>query len=209
MHPERATWIMTCESNPMSARISAFLYRISSVWSALAITLVYGWFMVNVMQPESERSAAYAGDWGAPDRNIFYTPDELYDNLADWPPEGREAYIEFRLSLDILWALAYTGFLVTIMSCALRYATQATDRRRLLNVVPLITLASDYLENALGIAAVVNAAARPAALAWLLTGATSVKWISLVVAHLLLVYALGLAALTAIRNRRERRESEL
>jgi hypothetical protein len=174
----------------MAIKLSDFLYRASSVWTALLATLIYAYFIAVVMPAQSVDSAAYAGDWGAPDRHLFYTPDELYTAIEQWDAAGRQDYIEFRLGLDIVWALAYTGFLIGWTSCALRYAFPTTDRRRLLNLWPLITLLSDYTENALGILLVANQSSRMDTIAWLAATSSGVKWVSLVIAHLLLLYAL-------------------
>lgn len=181
-------------------KLSGVLYQVSSIWTAVAATLVYGFFIATVMPEQSADSVAYAGDWGAPDRHLFYTPDELYAAITTWGEAGRADYISFRLGLDIVWALAYTAFLVTLISCALRYAFDKNDRRCLLNTWPLITLLSDYTENALGIWLVSNYDHRLDVLAWATTGISALKWISLVLAHVILVYALISALRTRLRS---------
>ena len=181
-------------------KISDLLYRLSSIWTALAATLIYGFFIATIMPAQSIDSAAYAGDWGAPDRHLFYTPDELYASITTWGEAGRDDYISFRLGLDIVWALAYTGFLVGWISCALRYAFVASDWRRLLNVWPLITIGCDYAENALGILLVANYSTRLDLVAWLATGSSALKWVSLVLAHGILIYALASALLKKLRE---------
>jgi hypothetical protein len=183
----------------MLQKISAALYRISSIWTVVAAIVVYGFFIARVMPAQSADSAAYAGDWGAPDRHFFYTPDELYTAVATWGDAGRQDYIAFRLGLDIVWALAYTAFLLTITSYALRAAFPIGDRRRLLNLIPLIPLVCDYLENALGITLVSAFPQRLDGLVWLATLTTGAKWSTLAVAHLVMLYALGAAAWARFR----------
>jgi len=186
---------------PILQKISGLLYRLSSVWTAIAVTLIYGFFIASVMPSQSADSASYAGNWGAPDRHLFYTPDELYASITTWGEAGRNDYISFRLGLDILWALAYTGFLVGWISCALRYAFNKTDWRRLLNLWPLITLCSDYAENALGILLVANYSNRLDLVVWLAASITAFKWVSLVLAHGILIYALVCAMAKKLKNR--------
>ena len=181
-------------------KISNLLYRLSSLWTAIAITLIYSFFIATVMPSQSADSAAYAGDWGAPDGHLFYTPDELYASISTWGEAGRDDYISFRLGLDILWALAYTGFLVSWISCALRYSFYDTDSRRLLNLWPLITLFSDYAENALGILLVTNYNTQLNFIAWLAASTSAIKWVSLVLAHGILLYALGHALRKKLRG---------
>jgi len=173
--------------------LSGQLYRFFNIWSAVAVTLLYGFFIATVMPAQSADSLAYAGEWGAPDRHFFYTPDELYVAVSTWGETGRQDYIRFRLGLDIIWALAYGGFLLGWISVLLRSVLAPGDSRRLLNLVPLIAIFADYSENALGITLVRWHETRLDGLAWLAAGTTSLKWVSLVIAHLILVYALWLA----------------
>lgn len=169
--------------------VSKLAYRIFTIPASILVTLVYVWFIVSVMPEQSLQSAEYAGDWGAPDRHFFYTPDELYAEISGWSEAGRDHYINFRLGLDILWALAYTGFLCGWISVLLNSTVPSGDPERLLNLFPLITLVADYSENFLGIWLVANSATRMDAVAWLATGITGGKWMTLVMAHGILIYA--------------------
>ena len=175
------------------AYLSKHLYRYSSWISVLVVTLIYGLFISQIMTPHAIEMRSFAGDWGAPDGHLFYTSTELYAHLSNWSTAGREHYVRFRLGLDPLWALTYTAFLVTLSSVALRRGTTPEDPRRLLNLMPLIPMAADLLENGLGIILV---STLPARLNWLATvmGLVSfIKWASLLIAHLILLYSLGLA----------------
>jgi hypothetical protein len=184
----------------MMEYISKRLYSCSSWVSVLAATLLYGLFISQVMAPHAIEMRSFAGEWGAPDGHLLYTPKELYEHISAWTAAGRKHYVNFRLGLDPLWALTYTAFLVTLSSVALRRGTADGDPRRRLNLVPLIPLAADLLENGLGIVLV---SCLPTRLNWLaaLMGAVSfTKWISLVIAHLVLVYALVLAGRVIMRR---------
>ena len=183
----------------MLIRLSRALHRISSVWTIGLAIMVYGYFLAVVMPEEGARSQTYAGDWGTPDSRFFFNPDDLYRQIALWGEAGRAQYISFRIGLDIVWALVYTAFLVTVTSVALRRAFAPNHPQRKLNLIALIPLLSDYSENTLGIIIASNFPDRLDALAWLASGVTSVKWISLSAAHLVMLYALGMA----IRNWRQ------
>jgi len=182
---------------PLLTGISSALYRVSNIWTALLVTLVYAFFIATVMPAQSADSLSYAGQWGAPDRHFFYTPDEFYTAVSTWGDAGRADYINFRLGLDIVWALAYSGFLIGWISILLRLGVATSDNRRLLNTWPLVTLLSDYSENALCIALVHWHAERLDPLVWLAATFTSVKWLSLVLGHAILLYAIW----RAIRRR--------
>lgn len=184
----------------MMEYISKRLYSCSSWISVLASTLLYGLFITQIMAPHAIEMRNFAGDWGAPDGHLFYTPSELYGHISAWSAAGREHYVHFRLGLDPLWALTYTAFVITLSSVALRRGTAEGDPRRRLNLVPLIPLAADLLENGLGIILV---SSLPTGLDWLaaLMGAVSfAKWMSLAIAHLVLVYALLLAGRAITRR---------
>jgi hypothetical protein len=180
--------------------LSNLLYRCSSWQTIIFATLVYGFFMAAVMIPHAEEMRSFAGDWGAPDGHLFYTPDELYTQVSTWGDAGRTHYISFRLGLDPLWALAYTSFLITITSVALRRATLPDDQRRYLNLVPLIPMSADLAENALGIALMSAYPTKLEWLAWLTATTSSFKWVTLGLAHLLMLYAVGSALNAMIRR---------
>lgn len=158
-------------------------------------------FLVFVMAPESVAIAAYAGEWGSPDGHWFYTPDKLYHELSNWGDAGREHYVAFRLGLDPVWALAYTLFLVTITSVALRGAFAADDQRQLLNLVALLPMLADLSENALGIIIVSNYPQRLDALAWTTTSISGFKWLTMTIAHIIMLYAVGAALVRYVRQR--------
>lgn len=182
------------------ARLSAWLHRVSNVWTALAAVALYVFFLATVMPAQSTDSRRYAGDWGAPDGHLFYTPDTLYAELANWDAAGRADYIDFRLGPDFIWAIAYTGFLVTLTSPMLRRVYPAGDWRRQLNLPALIPLLCDYAENGLGIWLVAHTETRLDALAWLAAGTTCFKWVTLVIAHLILLFAAAASIRSLVRR---------
>jgi hypothetical protein len=162
--------------------------------------LVYAVYLWSVMPDQSLESRAYAGAWGGPDRHFCYTPDELYAQVATWGAAGRRQYINFRLGLDIGFALTYAAFLVTVTSVAARRAWPGDARRRQLNLVALLPMACDLLENALGIGLVAAFPTRLDAVAWLAAAVTALKWTSLALAHVVLVYTLVVAAARVVER---------
>ena len=181
--------------------LSAWLHRLSSAMTIVLAIVMYGVFLSFVMVPESTTITAYAGEWGSPDGHWFYMPDELYRELSAWGDAGRAHYVDFRLGLDPVWALVYTAFLVTITSVALRKAFGPDDQRQLLNVIALLPMLADLTENALGIVIVSNYPDRLDALAWAATSVSAFKWATMVIAHLIMLYALGTALARYTRQR--------
>lgn len=180
--------------------LSDWLYRFSTWHTIVLAILVYGFFMAAVMIPHAEEMRSFAGDWGAPDGHLFYTPDELYAQISEWGDAGRAHYISFRLGLDPLWALAYTSFLITVTSVALRRATPISDRRRLFNLFPLLPMAADLAENLMGIALMSAYPTELTGLAWLTATTSCFKWLTLALAHLLMLYALSIALRAALQR---------
>ena len=170
------------------------LDQLSSAWTIALTIVIYAIYLTSIMPAQSIESRVYAGDWGGPDRHFFYTPDELYAAVATWGPAGRRQYIDFRLGLDIGFALTYAAFLATVTSVALRRAWPGEARRRQLNLTALLPMGCDLLENALGIALVGAFPARLEAVAWLAAGVTALKWLSLSLAHIVMLYAVAAAA---------------
>ena len=106
------------------------------------------------------------------------------------------------MTLDPLWALTYTAFLVFLTSVALRYCQADRDWRRNLNVLPLIPMSADLLENLFGMLLMTAYPERLEWLAWLAAATSSLKWASLGLAHLIMLYALALAAIHFGQTRR-------
>lgn len=185
-----------------AAALSASLHRMSRTWTLLAATALYAFFLSTIMPQQAQDSASYAGEWGGPDRHFFYTPDELYTHIPTWNESGRRDYIQFRLSWDIGWAFAYTLWLVTAISLALRGGFAQGHPQRKLNLPALLPGLLDLAENFAGIVLVANADDRLDTLAWFTASLTGAKWITLVLAHLILLYALGAAAVAAVRRRK-------
>jgi hypothetical protein len=180
--------------------ISDWLYRYSNWPALLLITLLYAYFIAFVMAPQATSMQLLIGDWGAPDGHLFYTPDTLYTQLLGWSIAGQQHYINFRVGLDPIWAFIYSTFLVVSIGIALRYATAWDDKRRTLNLFPLIPMLADLSENLLGITLVYTLPQRIDWLAWLTALTTGTKWLTLAAAHLIMLYAVGLAAIVWLRS---------
>ena len=185
-----------------AGKLSAGLYRAANAWTLLAAIALYGFFLASVMPQQARDSQAYADDWGAPDRHLFYTPDKLYQHVPDWPAAGRQDYIQFRLGWDIGWAFTYTLFLVSATGLALRRAFPAGHPQRRLILAALVPGLLDLAENAVGIVLVANADTRLDGLAWFAASLTATKWVTLALAHAILVYAIGTALWRILGERR-------
>jgi hypothetical protein len=178
------------------------LEQLASGWTLLLAVGIYAFYLASVMPAQSRESQAYAGDWAGPDRQFFYTPEEFYTQIATWGDAGRRHYVDFRLGLDIGFALSYAAFLITVTGVAGRKAWPHDRRRQLLLLIPLVPMGCDLLENALGIALVSSFPQRYPGVAWLAAVATAAKWLSLALAHVVMLAALVAAAARVIARPR-------
>ena len=185
----------------MLAALSCRLQRVSDWRTILLVLLLYNIFLSQVMAPHAEEMRSFAGDWGAPDGHLFYTPDKLYSELTTWGDAGRQHYIDFRLGLDPVWALLYTAFLVTTLSVALRRIYPMSSRMQQLNLLPLIPMLADLAENFMGVALVSAFPERMDWLAWIATSTSSIKWITLTIGHLIMLIAVAVAVWLALSAR--------
>ena len=153
------------------------------------------------MVPHSAQTREFAGDWGAPDQQLFYTPDQLYTELATWGDAGRQHYVDFRLGLDPVWALLYTAFLVTMISVAMRQLYPPESWMRRLNLLPLVPMLADLTENMLGVVLVSQFPERMDMLAWIAATVSGSKWVTLALAHVVMLIAVAAAVWVALKRR--------
>jgi hypothetical protein len=177
------------------------LYRLANFRGIALATAAYAAFLILVMAPQAEVMQQTAGEWGAPDGHFVYTPDEMYRHLSEWGDEARAAYTKFRLTLDPLWALVYGSFLLTITGTALRRCVATDSSWRKLILLPLLPMSADIAENFFGIALVAALPERIEWLAWLMAATTSFKWLTLALAHVVMVAVIAAALARAWRSR--------
>ncbi|HYF62236.1 MAG TPA: hypothetical protein VD886_05435 [Herpetosiphonaceae bacterium] len=127
--------------------LSAWFSRASSWPAALAATVVFAVFLTVVLPQQSRATRAVTGGARSPDTALFYTPAELYEIAEIYGPAGRAAYVRARWTFDVVWPLAYTAFLTTMLSIVVGRVAAAGSPWRLANLAPLVGMLCDYLEN--------------------------------------------------------------
>ena len=78
----RLTALPAACDRQLMGTLSDLLYRVSSWRTILLAVLIYALFLSRVMVPHAAEMQSFAGDWGAPDRHFFYTPDELHSGTG-------------------------------------------------------------------------------------------------------------------------------
>lgn len=130
-----------------------------------------------------------------------FTADGVYQRLADFGEDGRDAYFRMMLSMDILFPLAFTTFLVLWARYVVSRADPGPSLRRLLPLLPLGYLIADVAEN-LSIAWLIQAyPSRHDGLAGVLGYMTVVKRVCMIAA---LFSSLALTAWSLAIGQRQR-----
>jgi hypothetical protein len=128
-----------------SDRIIAMTSR-RTMLIALAGLMITG-FLVNGRPFGIAELIRITGGVGAPDMEIFCTPDQVYAFLAVMGEAGRAFYLTHIALLDMLVPFFYALFLSTAITWFLNRWLPAGSRWHRLNVVPVIGGICDYLEN--------------------------------------------------------------
>jgi hypothetical protein len=128
-------------------KLSNLLCRVSTGWAALAAVAIFVLFTALVLPGQASNAAAETGSDVSPDTSFIYTPSDLYEMAEAYGPEGRRAYVRARFTFDLIWPIVYFAFLASTVSWLGARAFGADSYWRLLNLVPVLGVAFDYLEN--------------------------------------------------------------
>ncbi len=132
----------------MLARISSFLYRLSSGPVTLVALIGFLLFGGLVLPTQAQRADAYSNGADSPDSSFFYSKTDLYEMAKAYGETGRAEYIRARFTFDLIFPLVYLTFLATSISWVFAHAfPDAANRWRLLNLFPVFGVLFDYLEN--------------------------------------------------------------
>ena len=173
-------------------RLSAFFYKLSSGWLTLAALAGFLLFAILVLPTFTTRTAEFSHGAGVPDLKLFYTGSQLFSMAEAYGAAGRQAFIDLHCTLDLVFPLIYTFFFATSTSWLLRKGIPVSSRWRLLNLVPLAAFILDICENS-GTSLVMMHFPQPSPVAQFLAPIfTPLKWISVVLAVVLLFVALVL-----------------
>ena len=183
-------------------RFSAWLYKVSTGWVALAGLIIFLLFITLVLPGQAAGADTISEQVGSPDMSFFYTPGELYEMAESYGEQGRAAYIQARFTFDLIWPLVYTLFLSTAVSWAFQRAFTSESRWRWANLAPILGMAFDYAEN-ISTALVMYRYPTPSdILAAIAPFFTAIKWIFVAGSFVLLVIGIITVILQTIRKHR-------
>ena len=166
----------------------SFLNRICTIPALILATLVFACFILYFLPMQKTATAQYTENAGSVGLSFFPMPDTIYDWAEVYGPEGRRAFINTWLTYDFLWPLSFTSLYLVFIGIAMRYVHGPKAAR--LCALPLVTLLMDYLENILAIIIMSWYPSRLEIVAWGLTGANALKWISMGAVSALFFYGL-------------------
>ncbi len=175
--------------------------KVSRGWVVLLSLLIFVLFMVFVLPVQSRQADADTGGAGSPDMSLFYAPETLFDFAEAYGPDGRQAYIQARLTFDVVWPLVYAFFLTTSLSWLLNNGLKAGSFWRCLNLFPVTGLVLDYFENLTAVLVMARYPTRAVLPAYLASIFTPVKWAFVSGSFVLLLIAGAIALIKRFEMR--------
>ena len=190
----------------MISRISLGLYRVCNGWVAALATLIFFVFSGTWLPSQGKAADVYTNGFPAPDTTFtYYTAADLQTWFAGYGATGRADYVQARYTFDLAWPLVYTFFLVAVLSWLRPKVTGQTSRWRMLNALPLLVLACDYIENIMGGILANSFPASNPLLANTMAFFTLTKWVFITVAFV----AVAVTGILALVKRFSKDKGEL
>ena len=131
----------------MLLRLSSWIDRVSTGRVTLAALALFLLFMILVLPRQAASAQAAAGGAGSPDTSLLYTTQDLYRFAESYGETGIQAYVQARITFDVVFPLVYGFFLVTALSWLYARSFRAVSRWQQANLVPLVAVLFDFLEN--------------------------------------------------------------
>lgn len=177
----------------MLTRLSKWLTKFSTQWTALISVVIFTLFTLFVLPGQSNSSNAQLSEVGSPDLSFYYSSTELYQMANTYGEQGRQDYISERFTFDLIWPLVYGSFLIFTVGWLLKIAIPVDSSRQRLNLLPLFGMMFDYLENLSTSLVMFRFPAQTPIIDWLAGIFTALKWILISGSFIILIIVLILA----------------
>jgi hypothetical protein len=187
----------------MLTRLSLWLSKLSTQWTALISVVIFTLFTVLVLPGQSANSTAQIGENGSPDLLFYYSSEKLYQMAESFGEQGRSAYISARFTFDLIWPLVYGFFLVSTLGWLFKIAFPEGSIWQRANLLPVAGVIFDYLENISTSLVMGRYPAQTPILDWLAGIFTAFKWIAIGGSFVLLIAALLLALFKKVSRKSE------
>ncbi len=160
-----------------------FLEKISSGPLVIVSIFIFALCIAVILPAQQAKTKEYAGDAGSVDTSFFPQPDQVYEIAEAYGEEGRAKYIKARYTFDVIWPLAYTFFMVALITFCAKKIFGDGSKWIHLNLVAIGPIVFDFIEN--GFAMVVMSAypEHMDGAAYVMGTATMIKWVIMGVAQ--------------------------
>jgi hypothetical protein len=172
----------------MLKRLSFWLSVKSTGGVALLSVVIFGLFTVLVLPVQTAISEQKTPGTGSPDLSFYYSAADLYQMTAEYGEQGRAAYIQARVTFDLVWPLVYTFFLVSGISWLISQAFPGQSVWQEANLLPVTGMIFDYLENISTSLVMWRYPVQTPIVAGLAGIFTALKWILIAVSVVILVF---------------------
>lgn len=179
----------------MLTNLSNTLKKYANGWLVLLLLAGEMFFNLVILPGQQAKLESTPGAAGPIDLLFFYTPEKVYGMIASYGDEIRASYRTFELTGDIAYPIVYTLFFSLAITWLFQRGFPTSSNMHKYNVVPFGAWLFDLFENLCIVAMLSIYPATPAALAWVATIFTMIKWLFVVPTVLLLLYGLVKAAM--------------
>ncbi len=134
--------------------------------------------MAGFIMPAAERDIKqYSGGNTVIDLHFSYTPDQAYQLLDSYGPDGRKYYFFAEATADTVYVLIYTLFFLGLLVWLYKNKIHREERLKILLALPVIALCFDFLENICVLTLLTRFPERLDQLAYLSAIFTGGKWL--------------------------------
>jgi hypothetical protein len=148
----------------MIQKLSNWLVKNAKGWLILLMMGLFFLFNLVIMPNGKKWLGGTTDEVGAIDLTFGASPETLFEKVAAYGEQGRNAYRIFALTADVGYPIVYSIFLGLAITWFFRRAFPAGSWLQWLNLVPFAALVFDILEN-LGIVGLLST--YPQQLTWL------------------------------------------
>ena len=160
----------------MFRNLSDRFYKWAKGWLVLILLVLDGFFSGFLLPLIQGMMQDGQGGVQPLDLMLFATPEKTFGMIERYGEFGRPFYRNVELTVDIVYPIVYLFFFGLLISWLFQRGFAPTSPMRRYNIMPLGAWFFDLLENIVIVILLSIFPSQPAALAWLLTLLTTVKW---------------------------------
>jgi hypothetical protein len=169
--------------------------------------LIFTLFIVVILPAQKAKTKEYAGDAGSVDLSFFPKPDQVYQMAEAYGEDGREQYIKSRYTFDVIWPLAYTFFMVALITFCMKKIFGDGSKWIYLNLVAVGPILFDFIENGFAMAVMSAYPDRMDGTVYVMATATMIKWTVMGIAQAIMFCGIVALPIVLIVRRVKGRQS--